>query len=98
MRVELSNQAQLDLEQIGDFIARDNPLRAETFIRELADRCATLSEFPRRFPSLQRHEASGLRKAVHGSYMIVFRIDASIVVVTNVLHGASDFEARLFPD
>ena len=34
MRVELSRLSEEDLEQIADFIARDNPRRALTFVRD----------------------------------------------------------------
>lgn len=36
MRVVLSNATEDDLEEIGDFIAKDNPARALSFIGELA--------------------------------------------------------------
>jgi toxin ParE1/3/4 len=34
-RLLLSPRAQLDLEEIGDYIARDNPARAISFLDEL---------------------------------------------------------------
>jgi toxin ParE1/3/4 len=37
MRFELSPQAVADLQEIGDYIARDNPQRAASFASELAD-------------------------------------------------------------
>ncbi len=35
MRCELSPIAEFDLEEIGDYIARDNPSRAVSFVREI---------------------------------------------------------------
>jgi plasmid stabilization system protein ParE len=35
MDVSLSPRAVLDLEEIGDYIARDNPIRAVAFVEEL---------------------------------------------------------------
>jgi toxin ParE1/3/4 len=37
VRVVLSNQAETDLEEIGDYIAADSPARAVSFVRELRD-------------------------------------------------------------
>lgn len=37
MRVVLSNQAEVDLEEIGDYIAADNPVRAVSFVREMRE-------------------------------------------------------------
>ena len=34
--------AELDLEEIGDYIVRDNPRRAISFIGEIRDRCFLL--------------------------------------------------------
>ena len=36
MRVRLSSEARQDLLAIGDYIARDNPPRAQSFVAELA--------------------------------------------------------------
>lgn len=44
MIVVLTDEAKADLERIGDFIAADNPRRAETFVVELLDRCSRLAE------------------------------------------------------
>jgi toxin ParE1/3/4 len=43
MRVRISAEARRDLIAIGDFIARDNPRRAISFIKELTDKCAGLA-------------------------------------------------------
>ena len=38
--------AELDLEEIADFIALDNPRRALSFVRELRERCQKIAWFP----------------------------------------------------
>jgi len=38
--------ADRDLEEIGDTIARDNPVRAMSFIREMRTRCERLTDQP----------------------------------------------------
>lgn len=64
MIVYLSAEAEYDLETIGDFIARDNPARALSFLRELRSKCLGLE----RFPLVPRYEASGVRRRVHGLF------------------------------
>jgi plasmid stabilization system protein ParE len=44
MIVDLSAEAEHDLEAIGDYIARDNPHRAISFIRELRTKCLDLAD------------------------------------------------------
>ena len=46
MEIELTAQAEADLVEIGDFIAKDNPSAAERYIRRLRDRIEVLREFP----------------------------------------------------
>jgi plasmid stabilization system protein ParE len=52
----------------------------------------------RRFPLVPRYEKRGVRRRVHGSYLIFYRVSDAEVVVVHVLHGAMDFSAILFPD
>jgi toxin ParE1/3/4 len=58
--------AEADLEAIGDYIARDNPLRAISFIAELREMCNRLADMPLGFPLIARHEHRGVRHRVHG--------------------------------
>lgn len=98
MRVVLSDAAKLGLEQIGDYIARDNPTRARSFIAELRTACLMLGEMPRAFPLVPRYESLGVRRRPHGNYSIFYRVDQDRVSVVQILHGPRDYEAILFPD
>ncbi|WP_258608959.1 type II toxin-antitoxin system RelE/ParE family toxin [Mesorhizobium sp. AR10] len=86
-RLVFTHQAETDLEAIGDHIALDSPLRAVTFIRELRDDCMGLQTMPTRYPLLPRHESSGIRRRVHGSYLIFYRISTDAVEILHILHG-----------
>jgi toxin ParE1/3/4 len=97
MIVRLTAEAERDLEAIGDYIARDNPERALSFIRELRGKCLDLADFPDRHPLVPRYETLGVRHRVHGNYLIFYRADAGGVTVIHILHGAMDYAAILFP-
>ncbi len=87
----LRPKAVADLEEISEFIARDNPVRAVSFIDELMGVCARIGERPRAFP--RRDDlAKGLRQAVHGRYLVLFTADDKGVVIERVLHGARRLE------
>lgn len=98
MKLIFTDAAEEELEAIGDYIARDNPDRALSFVRELRKDCVLLTTMPKRHPLLSRHRASGIRRRVHGNYLIFYRIEPDAVQVLHILHGARDYEQILFPD
>ncbi|MFT4192647.1 MAG: type II toxin-antitoxin system RelE/ParE family toxin [Comamonas sp.] len=98
MIVEFSERAENDLEQIADHIAKDNPRRALSFVQELRDKCEALAHRPSAFPLVHRYESHGIRRRVHGNYLIFYRAEASRIVVIHILNGAMDYAAILFED
>lgn len=71
MIVRILPDAEADLEAIGDYIARDNPQRALSFIKELRDKCKSLADVPLAFPLVPRYEHMGVRHRAHGNYQIL---------------------------
>jgi toxin ParE1/3/4 len=97
MIVHISAEAEHDLEAIGDYIARDDPHRAISFVRELRAKCLDLADLAESFPLVPRYEAQGVRRRVHGSYLIFYRVEPERLVVIHVLHGSRDYLPILFP-
>ncbi len=97
MIVHLTAEAEYDLETIGDYIARDNPARALSFLQELRSKCLGLADMPERFPLVPRYETAGIRRCVHGDYLIFYRVEREKVVIIHILHGAQNYGAILFP-
>lgn len=98
MIVRITAEAEADLESIGDYIAKDNPPRAITFVRELRAACLGLSDFPERFPVVPRYADQGIRHRVHGSYAIFYRVEHDGVTVLHVSHGARGDEVAELSD
>jgi toxin ParE1/3/4 len=60
MQCVFSPLAEFDLEEIGDYIARDNPARAVSFIRDIREKCIKITAMPEAAPL--RHElGEGIR-------------------------------------
>jgi plasmid stabilization system protein ParE len=95
--VIITDEARADLDRIGDFIAEDNPRRAASFVDELLERCRRLADMPRAFPLVPRYEHYGVRRRVHGEFLIFYRIGIEQIDVLHVLNGAQNYEAILFP-
>ena len=53
MKVIFTKQAENDLEQIADFIAQDNPVRALSFIKELEQKSLAIADMPKAFQSFR---------------------------------------------
>lgn len=98
MIVRLTTEAENDLERIADYIAQDNPHRALSFVLELSQKCLSLVDMHQTFPLVARYEQYGIRRRVHGQYLIFYRVEADQVVIIHVLHGAMDYAAILFVD
>jgi toxin ParE1/3/4 len=86
MRCIFSTLAELDLEEIADYIARDNPRRALSFVRELRERCAKIASFPEA-ARLRPELAEGIRLVPHGRYAICYTVHPGAVRIERIVAG-----------
>lgn len=87
MRFRFSRRAEIDIEEIGDFIARDNPVRAATYVRELRIRCQQLASFPEAAPSRSAY-GDDVRMVVFGRYLILYVVHQHLLEIRRIVHGA----------
>lgn len=97
MIVAFTEQAETDLEAIGDYIARDNPERAVSFVEEIVERCERLGERPYAFALVPRYAHAGVRHRSFGNYLIFYRASDDRVEILHILNAAQDYERILFP-
>jgi toxin ParE1/3/4 len=93
-RVHTSRRAQLDIDQVYDYIADDNPAAADDWVDEVKRISRMLAESPlagRERESLAR----GVRSFALGSYLIFYRITQDGIELTRVIHGARNIEDLL---
>ena len=96
MQLLITPLAAFDLEEIGDYIAQDNPARARTFVTALHAQCEKICHNPmgyRRRPEL----SPDLRSCAHGNYVIFFESTTEQVTIVRILHGARDIPKVLNP-
>lgn len=89
MRLELGPCVEADLEEIGDFIALDNPGRAVSFVREIRERFRMIADNPLIF-RLRPEIGEGARLSPHGRYVILFRIGNDVVHIERVAFGGRE--------
>lgn len=92
MIVVLTDEAEADLERRGD-IARDNPVRAVTFVRELAP-LRKIGGSSTLLSVTQEDQDTGVRRRPYGNYLLFYRVLETHIDV----NAAQDYEAILFPD
>ncbi|HUY81723.1 MAG TPA: type II toxin-antitoxin system RelE/ParE family toxin [Acidobacteriaceae bacterium] len=94
MKVEFSDYVEDDLEAIADYIARDNPERALTFIREIRAEIRAIGRNPLLY-RLRPEIGEDARMAFRGRYVILFRIADKRVRVERVVYGGRDLAPLL---
>ncbi|MHC1744157.1 MAG: type II toxin-antitoxin system RelE/ParE family toxin [Syntrophobacteraceae bacterium] len=92
MRCEISPLAETDLEEIGDYIALDNPRRAVSFVREMREQCTKIAVNPGAAP-LRPELGAGIRMVPFGRYLIFYTVEAEHIRIERVLHGARNTPA-----
>jgi toxin ParE1/3/4 len=76
-----------DLEDIGDYIARDNPERALSFVRKIQEQCRKITAYPEAAP-LRPELGEGIRMVPFGRYLIFYTVHDDHVRIERILHGS----------
>ena len=94
MRLVFAEPAERDLDSIINYIALDNPAAAEKAFRAIVAAAERLTDFPDmghagRLPGTREFAVKRL------PYLIVYQVDADVVTVLAVFHGARDLARAL---
>ena len=89
MRFRFSRRAEVDLDQITAYIARDNPARAVSYVGELREHCRGLVAFPEA-RRLRPELGEGVRLSVFGNYVVLYVLHPDLLEIRRVVHGARD--------
>jgi toxin ParE1/3/4 len=89
--------AQQDLQDIFDYIARDNPSAAEARLEEFDQSIARLASFPLlgSIPKDDRLRQMGYRLLVVGKYLVFYVIKGQVIQIRRVLHGSRSYQFLL---
>jgi len=82
-KVEITRAARFDINEVFDFIARDNPVAAARFVKEMERQIRSLKKYPLRCPVIP--EASELRREyrhmLYGAYRTIFKVGTKSVII-----------------
>ncbi|QPC92234.1 type II toxin-antitoxin system RelE/ParE family toxin [Mesorhizobium sp. INR15] len=92
MKYRLLPQALIDLEDIGDYIAGQNPNAAVRLVDALEQRWNLLTLHPS--SGAPRNDiAPGIRHLIMGEYLTLYRVGDDAIEIIRVLHGKRNIEA-----
>jgi len=91
MKVIISRAAEMDMVDIGDWIARDSDRAAGRMITRILVAIEGLTRYPLRYPVI---ESLNVRKRPIGDYVILYRVDDAVRIV-RILHSARDWLSLL---
>lgn len=90
MRVEWSDLALDDLDEIARYIGRDSPFYAREFVERIFDTTDRLAIFPRSGRLVPEAEDNQTREVIVQGYRVMYDIETDRVLVLAVMHGSRD--------
>lgn len=89
-KIYWSEVAESDLENIGNFIAKDAPIFAIEFIESLLAHTRNLSNFPLLGRIVPEFDNEELREVIYHNYRIVYTMKSKDIYVVSVTHSSMD--------
>lgn len=83
MEIIWSPQSLEDIEDIGDFIAEDNPTRAVSFVDGIVSSVDRLLSFPESGPIVEENPV--FRQIVYEGYRIIYQFRSEKILIVTVL-------------
>ena len=93
-RVDIRPSADADLDDIYEWIARDDPQAAERTVERIVDAAKRLRHFPDSGTS-RPELGPQARSIVIGKYLVLYRVGSDSVDILRVVHGARDLGGML---
>ena len=90
MKVQWSEHALEQVEEIFAYIVRDRPHVAVEIVNGLFDAAERLSETPEMGPAWLPAQRQDLRSILFKTYRILYRVDEDRVIVSSVRHTRRD--------
>jgi len=88
VRIEWTNPALNDLNEIHDYIARDSKNYANLFLKKLYDSVQKLKDFPNMGRIVPEIDDPKIRELIFQNYRIVYRIKEDYIEILTVIHGS----------
>jgi toxin ParE1/3/4 len=94
MRVEWSDHAREDLDDLVHYISRDSAFYARLFAERIVLATRQLRDFPESGRMIPEAEDKTLREIIVQGYRVMYRLEADRVLVLAVMHGRRDLAGQ----
>ncbi|MCP4487878.1 MAG: type II toxin-antitoxin system RelE/ParE family toxin [Gammaproteobacteria bacterium] len=95
MKIQWSEVAEADIDDIYDYIARDVPYYAELFADKLIEAVDKLEEHPEIGRCVPEAEGrKDIRELILQRYRIIYQVKAESIYIVAVIHGSRDLAGQ----
>ena len=95
MKIHWSEIAEVDLDDIYDYVARDVPYYAELFVDKLIEATDKLEDYPRmgrKVPEADNRD--DVRELIVQGYRIIYLLQTEELHILTVIHGSRNLAAQ----
>ncbi len=91
MKLIYSAPSKNDLRKITNWIAEENPARADSFADEIMVSCEQIKAFPEAYVAIGSFKSEVVRRKPHGNYLIFYQVSAERIEILRIMHGAQNY-------
>ena len=89
-KIEWTPSAISDVKCLRDFIARDSKAYSERFVQRLIEVVENTASYPTMGRKMPEALDDNVREILFQKYRIVYRVEASRILILMVIHGSRD--------
>ncbi len=94
--IEYLNEAELDLEDIADFIVKDNKNRALVYLEKMQKTIELISENPNMGILCENKNIKlGCRILIFEAYLIFYKVTKKSILIIRILHSSVNYKKIL---
>jgi addiction module RelE/StbE family toxin len=91
MKIEWTEPALLDIENIRNYIRRDSEYYATRFVEKIIEAVENLERFPEIGRSVPETGKENVRELIFYNYRIMYCVETGRILILTIIHGARNF-------
>jgi addiction module RelE/StbE family toxin len=94
MRLEWTEPAVSDLENIRDYIKKDSEHYAFRFVEKIIEAVEKLVKFPEIGRAVPEAATENIRELIFHNYRIMYRMETERILILTIMHGARELSGK----